>query len=577
MKLSVKLPLAFALSLALLFAGGIFGIYKLNQAIAAFEVDVLGHVAAHKKGAEVASNFAVAIQEWKNVLLRGKKPEDLDKYWQNHQKEMTDSIALARELDKLVDDGSPEQAMVTKLIAGLMTAQEGYKQAFDAYKSADMDFAAGDKAARGKDRDAASVLVELQKALAKQESAAADEAKQVAGSATRSALIVMILVTIAAMAGAVWLSRQIAASLSKAVEVADKVAQGDLTHAIEPRGNDEIATLLHSLKAMQSSLVSLVSHVRQGSETVANASAEIAQGNNDLSARTEQQASSLEETASSMEELGSAVSHSADNARQASQLATNASSVAARGGAVVGQVVDTMKGINESSRKIADIISVIDGIAFQTNILALNAAVEAARAGEQGRGFAVVASEVRSLAGRSAEAAKEIKTLIDASVERVSHGTTLVDQAGTTMDEVVSAIRRVTDIVGEISAASGEQNAGVAQIGEAINHIDQATQQNAALVEQMAAAASGLKSQAQDLVQTVSTFKLSNDHASSPSLVTPNPAPVRRIAPHRPLPSVSRQSLAKAAPQKSLPQSTPKPAPKPAAKAAEGDDEWETF
>ena len=231
---------------------------------------------------------------------------------------MTDSIALARELDKLVDDGSPEQAMVTKLIAGLMTAQEGYKQAFDAYKSADMDFAAGDKAARGKDRDAASVLVELQKALAKQESAAADEAKQVAGSATRSALIVMILVTIAAMAGAVWLSRQIAASLSKAVEVADKVAQGDLTHAIEPRGNDEIATLLPSLKAMQSSLVSLVSHVRQGSETVANASAEIAQGNNDLSARTEQQASSLEETASSMEELGSAVSHSADNARQAS-------------------------------------------------------------------------------------------------------------------------------------------------------------------------------------------------------------------------------------------------------------------
>jgi methyl-accepting chemotaxis protein len=209
-----------------------------------------------------------------------------------------------------------------------------------------------------------------------------------------------------------------------------------------------------------------------------------------------------------MAQLGSTVNHSADSARQASQLATNASSVAVRGGEVVGQVVETMKGINDSSRKIADIIGVIDGIAFQTNILALNAAVEAARAGEQGRGFAVVASEVRALAGRSAEAAKEIKALIGASVERVEFGSTLVDQAGATMNEVVAAIRRVTDIVGEISAASAEQSAGVAQVGQAVNQIDQATQQNAALVEEMAAAASGLKGQAMDLVNAVSVFKL---------------------------------------------------------------------
>jgi methyl-accepting chemotaxis protein len=240
--------------------------------------------------------------------------------------------------------------------------------------------------------------------------------------------------------------------------------------------------------------------------SVATASAQIAQGNNDLSARTEQQASALEQTAASMEELSSTVRQNADNARQGNQLAQNASTVAVRGGEVVGQVVDTMKGINDASRKIADIIGVIDGIAFQTNILALNAAVEAARAGEQGRGFAVVASEVRSLAGRSAEAAKEIKGLISDSVQRVEQGTVLVDQAGTTMAEVVAAIRRVTDIMGEISAASTEQSQGVAQVGEAVTQMDQATQQNAALVEESAAAAESLKAQAQQLVQAVAVL-----------------------------------------------------------------------
>jgi methyl-accepting chemotaxis protein len=268
-----------------------------------------------------------------------------------------------------------------------------------------------------------------------------------------------------------------------------------------------MSQLLAALKDMQHNLVQLVATVRNSSDGVSIASAEIATGNHDLSARTESQASAIEETSASMEELSSNVSQNADSARQANQLAKTAASVAIRGGQVVSQVVDTMKGINESSRKIADIIGVIDGIAFQTNILALNAAVEAARAGEQGRGFAAVASEVRSLAGRSAEAAREIKSLIGASVERVEHGTSLVDQAGSTMTEVVGAIQRVADIMAEISSASSEQAAGVTQVGEAVTQMDHVTQQNAALVEQMAAAASSLKSQAQDLVQVVASFK----------------------------------------------------------------------
>jgi methyl-accepting chemotaxis protein len=320
-------------------------------------------------------------------------------------------------------------------------------------------------------------------------------------------VIVMLLALSGGMFMAWRLTRAITVPLGQAVELARKVAEGDLTLDIDGRGSNEMSQLLAALKDMQHSLVQLVATVRNSSDGVSIASAEIATGNHDLSARTESQASALEETSASMEELSSNVSQNADSARQANQLARTAATVAIRGGQVVSQVVDTMKGINESSRKIADIIGVIDGIAFQTNILALNAAVEAARAGEQGRGFAVVASEVRSLAGRSAEAAREIKSLIGASVERVEHGTSLVDQAGSTMTEVVGAIQRVADIMAEISSASSEQAAGVTQVGEAVTQMDQVTQQNAALVEQMAAAASSLKSQAQDLVQVVASFK----------------------------------------------------------------------
>lgn len=326
-------------------------------------------------------------------------------------------------------------------------------------------------------------------------------------------LVAIAVALLAAGVLSIVMIRKITTPISEAVVIAETVAGGDLNARIDTRKNDETGQLFRALERMQSSLATVVDSVRSGSEAVSTASSEIAQGNHDLSARTEQQASALQQTAASMEQLSSTVKQNADSALQANQLAMTASAVAMQGGEVVAQVVDTMKGINESSRKIADIIQVIDGIAFQTNILALNAAVEAARAGEQGRGFAVVAGEVRLLAGRSADAAKEIKALIGTSVERVEQGSRLVDQAGSTMTDVVSSICRVTDIMGEISAASSEQSAGVTQIGEAVNQMDHATQQNAALVEQMAAAASSLKGQAADLVQTVAVFKRSSGRA----------------------------------------------------------------
>ncbi len=408
-------------------------------------------------------------------------------------------------------------------------------------------------------------------------SQAASNAAAAQSAYQRDKFLMLLLSAASLMAGgfvAWWLTRSIVRPLGEAVAVAERVAAGDLTARIEVQSNDEAGQLLAALKQMNDSLVKVVGNVRIASDSIATGSSEIASGNQDLSQRTEEQASALEETAASMEQLGSTVRQNADNAKQANQLAMGASTVAIKGGEVVGQVVQTMKGINDASKKISDIIGVIDGIAFQTNILALNAAVEAARAGEQGRGFAVVASEVRSLAQRSAEAAKEIKGLISASVERVEQGTTLVDQAGVTMTEIVTAIKRVTDIMGEISSASAEQSAGVAQVGEAITQMDQATQQNAALVEESAAAAESLKQQSQSLVQAVAVFKLAHGEGGAVQsyVAATVSAPAERRGPSR-AKNVSRLSPKPAA---RLPKPSASAEPMAARKSGT-DDEWTSF
>lgn len=509
-KLTLKMPLAFALALMLLACSALYGVYSLNQSIETYRTTVQTSQQNATAAAELLTQFKTQVQEWKNTLLRGKDPNHLEKHWGKFAKIEQDMAAKSQSLSSTLREGEAKK-LIESFSQAHTTMGQNYRKAFAAFEASGFDPTVGDKAVTGMDREPSALLEKASAKLGEDAAAAASSASAQAHQATLLSVVLMLLTLVGTIIGSVLFSQSIAKPIAQSVTAARTVADGDLTATIKVDGADEIGQLLTAMRDMQTSLVKVVSDVRNNAESVATASAQIAQGNTDLSQRTEEQASALQQTAATMEQLGNTVKLNADNAQQANQLAQGASQVAIKGGEVMNQVVEMMQGISESSRKIADIISTIDGIAFQTNILALNAAVEAARAGEQGRGFSVVASEVRTLAQRSADAAKEIKTLISTSVDRVERGATLVDQAGQTMNEVVASIKHVSGIVAEISASSTEQSSGVGQVGQAINQMDQATQQNAALVEESAAAAESLKSQAGGLLQAVGVFKLDRD------------------------------------------------------------------
>jgi methyl-accepting chemotaxis protein len=578
MKLNIgrRLGVAFALVLALLTAVAALGVHEVRQVdnnVQYFAENTVPSL----KAIQVMGSALEQMRRLESQQLMVTDESTLADLSKRHLASMSTLSKDLADYEKLVSDEEDRRLWQAARTAGLAYI-DGWKTLEPMARRAVSDPAAREQALAylfKPSRDAFHAATSAISAMWAYNEQLGDK-MLVASKATYTEAITLLigLSTVAMALGivAAWLiTRSITGPIGDAAKLAKAVAAGDLGTRLQARGSDETAQLVGALNDMQGSLLRVIGTVRDGSDSVATASAEIAQGNTDLSQRTEQQASALQQTSASMEELGSTVKQNADSARQASQLAQGASTVAERGGDVVSRVVQTMRGIDDSSRKIAEIIGVIDGIAFQTNILALNAAVEAARAGEQGRGFAVVAGEVRSLAQRSAEAAKEVKSLINTSVERVSEGTTLVDQAGSTMQEIVGAIRRVNDIVGEISAASTEQASAVAQVGEAVRQMDQTTQQNAALVEESAAAAESLRNQAQQLAHAISVFRTGPDDASAPARAA-TPAPARFAAP----------AAARAQTQRPAPNPAPRPAPKASRTAepeavAAGDEGWATF
>ncbi len=572
--LTIKSRLVFVISLlSLLLVGvGSLGVYGLNQTNGAFK-------SVYEDRTIPLGDLGLIVDRMQRVRLNAA----ISAYGRNAE--------LVKERQTMTDQRDAEIAnfwqkfTTTNLTPEEATLAENFTQRWKAYtesRNRTMSLAAAgdyDAAVANMTGDAGAKFTAAHEialkllTLQRDESAKeyAEAQKQYENILLISSVVIALGIFLAIIIGFL-LIRAIVAPLTEAVNIANAVASGDLTSRIEVTSTNETGRLLQALKTMNDNLVDLVGKVRMSTDSIATASSEIATGNSDLSQRTEEQASSLEETASSMEELTSTVKQNADNARQANQLASGASEIAVKGGAVVGQVVQTMSSINESSKKIVDIISVIDGIAFQTNILALNAAVEAARAGEQGRGFAVVATEVRTLAQRSAAAAKEIKELINDSVRKVEDGTRLVDEAGATMDEIVSAVKRVTDIMSEISAASDEQSSGIEQVNQAVTQMDEVTQQNAALVEEAAAAAESMQEQAQSLTQAVTLFKLSGGHATAPTPVkrSNRPAGVIKI-PKRG--SIARKPVVST---NTSPAVTPL-STQPRKVSAVGGDDWEEF
>ncbi len=547
LKISVRLGLLGGFFLIALSVVGLGGWRALNvtnarDAVAMQEMATLTMAIDTARSAQV--EFKIQVQEWKNTLLRGNDPAAFDKYSKAFSKHSDGAQAALKKVTVLLAELEVRTVLVDDALKLHAELGQNYLNALKQYDSAKPDSAhVIDALVKGMDREPSKKIDEIVAFIQEQSrslmAVMEKESAQAYRNATMFLLAIMLVTVLLGCAIVLWLARSITRPLDYAVGIAQAVSSGDLSTPINADGNDEIGTLLNALKDMQQNLAQIVGKVRVGTDAIALASSEIATGNQDLSARTEEQASSLEETASAMEQITSTVRQNGEHATQASKLAGTASQVAQKGGAVVAQVIDTMGSINDSSRRIVDIIGVIDAIAFQTNILALNAAVEAARAGEQGRGFAVVASEVRSLAQRSAAAAKEIKSLIGDSVEKVESGSKLVGQAGVTMDEVVASVKRVTSIIGEIAVASDEQIVGIEQVNQAISQMDSVTQQNAALVEQAAAATEAMEQQAVSLAKAVSIFKLDARLA----LAAPAPRPVRRTVPPA---SVRSQSVAPA-------------------------------
>ncbi|MGK5065174.1 methyl-accepting chemotaxis protein [Janthinobacterium sp. LB3P112] len=586
LKIGVRLGGGFAAVLLLLTSLTVVGIVQMQSA--SKETDALVNVKVRNER---------LIGEWTKVIevnaartAAAWKVSDPE-HQKQFEQEMAVSSARATEIQNDIGKSqlsAEEQALYQDVLSTRKAYTDVRKNVFKAKNAGDLELGKqlyeGDMAVK---RD---IYLAALKKLEVLEARLLDETAAQIRSRYENGRLLLISLGVAAIllgiACAYWITRSITRPITRAVEVAEAVSAGDLTSHIVVESRDETGQLMHALKNMNDKLVSIVGQVRAGTESISTASSEIAAGNLDLSSRTEEQASSLEETASSMEELTSTVKLNADNARSANQLAIDASQIASKGGVVVSEVVSTMGSINDSSRKIVDIISVIDAIAFQTNILALNAAVEAARAGEQGRGFAVVASEVRNLAQRSSAAAKEIKGLIDDSVQKVEAGSQLVDKAGRTMDEIVQSISHVTQIMNQITDASDEQRAGIEQVNQAIGQMDQVTQQNAALVEEAAAAAESMQEQAAKLAEVVGLFKLdATQHyvsaSAGPSVTASAPGkaamraatrPAIEPAKHRaPAPAVTAPVPGKAAHAEAGRARTPK------TPVASGADEWEEF